>query len=310
MRVLPADSAAIAEAGEILRQGGLVAIPTETVYGLAADATNPHAVARIFAAKGRPQFNPLIAHCRDSAQAAAIADLDARALMLAAAFWPGPLTLVAPRQPGGAVCDLACAGLATVAVRVPAHPVARAVIDAAGAPLAAPSANPSGRISPTAVRHLLADNLPDVALVLDGGDCAFGLESTIIAALPGEPLRLLRAGAIPAEAIEAIAGPLASASDGVSAPGMLLSHYAPRARLRIAASTPAQDEIFIGFGPGPETPFSLSPSGDLREAAARLYDVLRQADATGAAAIAVAAIPETGLGAAINDRLARAAAGR
>jgi L-threonylcarbamoyladenylate synthase len=287
----------------------LVGLPTETVYGLAADATNPVAVAAIYAAKGRPQFNPLIAHVLGAADAAREAMFCDRATALARAFWPGPLTLVLPRQKTGAVCDLACAGLATIGVRAPAHLVARALIAAVGRPLAAPSANPSGRISPTSVQHLRDDALPGLDIVLDGGASALGLESSIVAVLPNKPLRLLREGAIPRATLEAIAGPLAAASEAVSAPGMLASHYAPRARLRLNALGLESGEYGIGFARYLRgAAMDLSPDGNLTEAAARLYGALRAADASGATIIAVAPIPEHGLGAAINDRLRRAAA--
>lgn len=299
----------ISKAAAVIGAGGLVGLPTETVYGLAADATNPVAVAAIYAAKGRPQFNPLIAHVLGAADAAREAMFCDRATALARAFWPGPLTLVLPRQKTGAVCDLACAGLATIGVRAPAHLVARALITAVGRPLAAPSANPSGRISPTSVQHLRDDALPGLDIVLDGGASALGLESSIVAVLPNEPLRLLREGAIPRATLEAIAGPLAAASEAVSAPGMLASHYAPRARLRLNALGLESGEYGIGFARYLRgAAMDLSPDGNLTEAAARLYGALRAADASGATIIAVAPIPEHGLGAAINDRLRRAAA--
>lgn len=310
----PATPEAIQDAAALLRGGLLVGLPTETVYGLAGDATNPEAVAHIYAAKGRPRFNPLIAHVTDTAMAAREAVLDARALALAERFWPGPLTIVAPRRAEGAVCDLACAGLASIAVRAPDHAVAQAVIAATQRPLAAPSANPSGAISPTSAAHLVDDALPGVALILDGGQCRHGLESTIVALLPDQPARLLRPGALARETLEAVIGALATSqaashAGAVEAPGMLESHYAPRARLRLNALTAATGEALIGFG-AVGGDWSLSANGDVVEAAARLYALLRAADATGVAAIAVAPIPETGLGAAINDRLKRAAAPR
>jgi L-threonylcarbamoyladenylate synthase len=311
MRVVPAHPEGIGEAVAALSAGQLVAMPTETVYGLAADAANPHAIAAIYAVKGRPSFNPLIAHVADAAMATEVVRFDDRALALAKAFWPGPLTIVAPRLHNTAMlCDLACAGLETAAVRAPAHTVAQALIAGLGRPICAPSANPSGRISPTSAAHVAADQLDGVAMILDGGPSALGLESTIIACLPGHPAALLRPGALPSEAVEAVIGPLAPAGPMIHAPGMLESHYAPRARLRLNALTRAPDEILIGFGATADAGVTLSKTGDLTEAAANLYATLRAADASGASVIAVAPIPHTGLGAAINDRLRRAAAPR
>jgi L-threonylcarbamoyladenylate synthase len=306
--ILPPTPDALSRAAQIIRAGGLVVMPTETVYGLAADATNPAAIARVFAAKGRPHFNPLIAHVLNETEAARHAQLNEGARTLIAKFWPGPLTVVAPLRKGSPICDLARAGLDTIALRSPAHPVARALIEAAGVPLAAPSANRSGHVSPTRAAH--AEDLGDgVNLILDGGPCAWGLESTIVAFGASGRKQLLRFGAIPAEQIEAEIGPLerVTLGDAVAAPGMLARHYAPRARLRLNADHARAGEVFISLGPGPHT---LSAKGDLTEAAANLYALLRDLDATGAAAIAVAPIPETGLGAAINDRLRRAAEGR
>lgn len=303
----------IARAGAILRAGGLVALPTETVYGLAADATDPGAVAAIYAAKGRPAHNPLIVHLADPGAAAALADLGPVGERLAEAFWPGPLTLVAPLRPGAGLAPAVTAGLPTVALRVPAHPVARAVLQAAGRPVAAPSANPSGRISPVTAAHVLAGLDGRIAAVLDAGPCAVGLESTIVAV--ADP-RLLRAGGVAVEAIEARLGaPLASGEHGpVQAPGMLASHYAPRARVRLGAAAPGPGEVWIGFGPDhPGDPgLNLSPRGDPAEAAAALFHLLHRADALAGAQgrIAVAPVPETGLGRAVNDRLRRAAAPR
>ncbi|MES1202702.1 MAG: L-threonylcarbamoyladenylate synthase [Pseudomonadota bacterium] len=299
---------AIARAARIMRAGGIVVMPTETVYGLAADATSPAAIARVFAAKGRPQFNPLIVHVLDEAEAAHHAHLNEAARALIAKFWPGPLTIVAPFREGSPVCDLARAGLDTIALRAPSHPVARALIEAAGVPLAAPSANRSGHVSPTLAAH--TEELGDaVDLILDGGPCAWGLESTIVAFGADGRKRLLRLGAIPAEQIEAEIGPLkcVTLGDAIQAPGMLARHYAPRARLRLNAEQTGANEIFVAFGPGKHT---LSASANLIEAAANLYATLRALDATGAVAIAIAPIPDTGLGAAINDRLRRAAEGR
>lgn len=294
----------IAEAAALLAAGEPVAIPTETVYGLAAPADDPLAVARVYALKGRPAFNPLIVHVPDAAAAQALGELDARALALAQAFWPGALTLVVPARAGSPIAALVTAGLPTVALRVPAHPVARALLGALGRPLAAPSANASGRLSPTRAAHV---DLP--VAVLDGGPCAHGLESTIVGLLPGEPARLLRPGAIAAEALEAVIGaPLAAAGEGVSAPGQLLRHYAPRKRLRLEATDPRPGEWLIGFGPV-EGNVTLSARGDLVEAAARLFDLLHQAEAAPGGTIAVAPIPATGLGVAINDRLRRGATG-
>jgi L-threonylcarbamoyladenylate synthase len=317
LRLAP-DPAGVARAAAILRGGGLVAIPTETVYGLAADATRPEAVARIFAAKERPRFNPLIAHLATPEEAIAEGAFDADARALARAFWPGPLTLVVPATGRTRVCELARAGLASVALRVPAHPVARAIIAAAGVSLAAPSANRSGRVSPTDADHVLAELDGRIEAVVDAGPCAVGVESTIVACLGDGPL-LLRAGGVTRAAIEAAIGrKLADrqADDGARplAPGRLASHYAPRARLRLDAPAPLPGEAFLAFGAGGRLPtaqsLDLSESGDLTEAAARLYAYLRRLDAAGTEAIAVAPIPDSGLGEAINDRLRRAAAPR
>lgn len=301
------------EAARLLDAGALVAIPTETVYGLAADATSPTAVARIYAAKGRPSFNPLISHVADLEAARREGVFDADADKLAAAFWPGPLTLVLPRQTAGSVCDLACAGLATVALRVPAHPLTHQLLRLVGRPLAAPSANRSGRISPTSAADVRTDLGGAVDLIIDGGACPVGLESTIVACLEGTAT-LLRPGGVPREEIEAVIGyPLAApAGPGIAAPGMLTSHYAPRAHLRLEAMALGEGEIGLDFAGqlGPAAHLDLSPRGDLTEAAAHLYDYMRRLDALGTAGIAVAPIPGRGLGAAINDRLRRAAAPR
>ncbi|MBU6167033.1 MAG: threonylcarbamoyl-AMP synthase [Alphaproteobacteria bacterium] len=306
-RILAPDAAGIAAAAAILRAGGLVAVPTETVYGLAARADQPHAVAGIYAAKGRPSFNPLIVHVADVAQAHGLASLPPLALRLAAAFWPGPLTLVLPRRPDAAVASLVTAGLDTIALRCPAHPVMQQLVRAVG-PLAAPSANASGRISPTRAAHVLA-SLAQVP-VIDAGPCAAGVESTIVA-VDGAGWRLLRPGAVAVEAIAAVAGaPLAAAPPAtVQAPGMLASHYAPAQPVRLEARTAMPQEYHIGFGPVAGDA-SLSASGDLAEAAARLFDLLHAAQASGRTGIAVAPVPRHGLGLAINDRLARAAAPR
>ncbi len=284
-------------------------MPTETVYGLAADAADAQAVAAIFAAKGRPRFNPLIAHVAALDQAVGLAALDARAMALACAFWPGPLTLVAPIADAALVCDLARAGLDSVAVRIPAHPLALALLQAFGRAVVAPSANRSGRPSPTAFADAMAETGASAAAALDGGPCVVGLESTVVALMEGPP-RLLRPGAVTRDQIEALIGPLAEA-DGEAgrSPGRLARHYAPEAPVRLEAAGPATGEAFLAFGPGPAGPgvFNLSPTGDLAEAAANLFAFLRAADATRPAAIAVAAIPTRGLGEAINDRLRRAA---
>jgi len=307
--IAPANEATLAAAARALRAGALVVFPTETVYGLGADATNPRAVAAIYAIKNRPRFNPLIAHVRDLDEALAHGDLHPLARVLAAAFWPGPLTLVAPRRTGSAIAELACAGLASVALRAPAHPIARALLEAFGGPLAAPSANRSGKLSPTRADHAETELGGDVACVLDGGACEFGLESTIVAVGGDGRGLLLRPGAIARGAIEALIGPLGAPGAGVTAPGMLASHYAPMAALRLNASEAREGEMLLGFG-AVDGALNLSPAGDLREAAANLFAHLRRLDARGPRTIAVAAIPLTGLGEAINDRLARAAAPR
>ncbi len=307
---LKADAAGIARAAGLLRAGELVSFPTETVYGLGADATDDVAVARIFEAKGRPRFNPLIVHLPDAARVRDIAVLEGDAARLAEAFWPGPLTLVLPIRPGARLSPLVSAGLPTVAVRVPDQPLARALLQAAGRPIAAPSANPSGRISPTEADHVLAGLDGKIAAVLDGGACAVGVESTIVGFDPAATL--LRPGGLPAEAVEACLGaPLAlpAPGDTVSSPGQLQSHYAPRAGLRLDATDLSPGERLLGFGPV-EADLNLSPSGDLVEAAANLFHHLHRLDADGDAPIAVSPIPETGLGRAINDRLRRAAAPR
>lgn len=309
---LSADAAGIARAARILREGVLVALPTETVYGLAADASDPAAVAAIYAAKGRPAHNPLIVHLPDAEAAGRLAVLDADGARLAASFWPGPLTLVAPLRPGHGLAPAVTAGLGTVALRVPAHPVTQAVLRAAGRPLAAPSANPSGRISPVTADHVLAGLGGRIDAVLDAGPCAVGLESTILGLAP---LRLLRAGGLPVEAVEALLGaPVLVAGSAVVAPGMLPSHYAPRGAMRLGVTRPDPGEVWIGFGPDcPGDPgLNLSPSGDLAQAAAALFHALHRADerAGPGGRIAVAPIPAEGLGRAINDRLARAAAPR
>jgi L-threonylcarbamoyladenylate synthase len=300
----PAD---IATAAVALKAGGLVILPTETVYGLAADAGNAHAVAKVYEAKGRPAFNPLIAHVADVAAARRLAVFDDRAEELAAAFWPGPLTLVLPVADTAAVCDLARAGLDTVAVRSPAHPVAHALLAAFGGPLVAPSANSSGRPSPTTFADAMAETGSAAAATLDGGPCQIGLESTVVALL--DRPRLLRPGAVTRSQIEALVGPLAEAeADAKRSPGRLARHYAPNLPLRLNVEDPRADEVWLGFGRHGGAGFNLSADGDLAEAAANLFAYLRAADLSlGAAGIAVAPIPDTGLGEAINDRLRRAA---
>ena len=297
---LTGDGAGVARAVQILRAGGIVAVPTETVYGLAADAANPQAVARVFAAKGRPAFNPLIAHVTDAAMAAGLVVVGPLAAGLMARFWPGPLTLVLRVLPGAPVAALARAGLGTLAVRAPAHPVAQAVIAGLARAVVAPSANRSGGLSPTRAAHVRLD-VP----VLDGGPCLWGVESTIVGVADGRAT-LLRPGAIAAEDLGV---ELAAAGPGITAPGQMASHYAPRQPVRLEATEAQADEWLIGFGPvaGDDT---LSVAGDTIEAAARLFDALHRAEASGRGRIAVAPIPKMGLGVAINDRLRRAAAPR
>lgn len=299
----------MSDAGAVraLSEGRLVILPTETVYGLAADAGNAVAVAAIFEAKGRPRFNPLIAHVADAVEAEAIAVFDARARALAEAFWPGPLTIVAPVRDRDRVCDLARAGLDSVAVRVPGHARARAVIAAFGRPVVAPSANRSGRPSPTTFADAVEETGAFAAAAIDGGNCAVGVESTVISVLDGR-LSLLRPGSVTREEIEAIVGPLDRGGEGHRSPGRMTLHYAPDAPVRIEAGAVREGEILLGFGPGVGDPrWSLSPTGDLREAAANLFRRLREADREKPAGIAVSPIPTTGLGEAINDRLRRAA---
>lgn len=307
-RVRPAGAETLAEAARLLARGRLVAFPTETVYGLGADATNGEAVAAIFAAKGRPHFNPLIVHVADLEAARRQAHFTQAAESLAAAFWPGPLTLVLPRRADASVSLLVSAGLDTVALRMPAHPVAIALLAAAGRPLAAPSANASGRITATSAVHVALELGGKVDLIIDGGATPLGLESTVIG-FDGDRAVLLRPGALAREEIEAIAGPLAAAGNKIQSPGQLESHYAPHARLRLNASKVEAGEALLGFGAVDEAWLNLSPRGDLKEAAANLFAMLRDMDDQ-VAAIAVSPIPETGLGEAINDRLKRAAAPR
>jgi L-threonylcarbamoyladenylate synthase len=323
-RVSRADAAAVGDAVHCLKAGGLVAFPTETVYGLGADATDGRAIARLYEAKGRPAFNPLIAHVADLAAARALARFDAEAEKLAEAFWPGPLTLVLPKIAGCPVAELATAGLDSIAVRVPHHPVAQKILAAFQRPIVAPSANRSGHVSPTTAAHVLADLRGRIDLIVDGGATPVGVESTIVACL-GEPM-LLRPGGLPRDDIEralgrSLAEPpagIAPEDDAPLAPGMLASHYAPRAPLRLDAERIASSgEALLAFGPtlaaGSENAvrvLNLSERGDLIEAAANLFSHLRALDAAGAKAIAVMPIPHDGLGEAINDRLARAAAPR
>lgn len=320
--MLAAVPESLRRAAEALRAGGLVAFPTETVYGLGARAHDALALAKIFEAKRRPFFDPLILHVADTSQFEALiapeARRDPRSEALRARFWPGPLTLVLPKA--GDVPDLATSGLSTVAVRMPAHPVALDLIRAAGFPLAAPSANPFGRLSPTTAAHVQGHFTAGIELILDGGPCAVGVESTIIS-LAGETATLLRAGGIPREAIEAVIGPIAAASataERPQAPGQLPGHYAPRTPLRILADGEAPDPGgsrvgYLAFRHGPARPYAaveiLSPTGDLREAAARLFACLHRLDAAGLQGILAEKVPETGLGEAIMDRLRKAAAG-
>jgi L-threonylcarbamoyladenylate synthase len=311
--IVPADDETIAEAARIIRAGGIVAFPTETVYGLGADATNGQAVARIFEAKGRPRFNPLIVHVKNTAAARELAEFGDTAVALAERFWPGPLTLVLPLWAGARqrIAGLVTAGLDTLAIRVPAHPVARRLLAAAGGPIAAPSANLSGRVSPTRAAHVEEDLGAKVDLILDGGSTEAGLESTIVALSPAPTL--LRPGGLAREEIETLLRrPLDEFGEsGIRAPGQFKSHYAPRAALRLEAESAGPGEVLLGFGPStPGGIMNLSPSGDLREAAANLFAFLRALDAQGPAQIAVMPVPGRGLGEAINDRLRRASAPR
>lgn len=302
----------IARAVALLGDGHLVAMPTETVYGLAGDATSDTATARIFQAKERPRFNPLIIHIENMEQAQRLGQFDDRALALAKAFWPGPLTMVLPLCPDAGLSRLATAGMPSVALRMPAHPVARALLRAFKGPLAAPSANPSGRISPTRSDHVMASLDGRIAAVLDGGPCQVGLESTIIG-LVG-PARLLRPGGLAAERIEAVLGAaLLPPGPGITAPGQMISHYAPHGRVLLNVRKPSSGQVWVGFGPTcPGAALTLSASGELTEAAAHLFHVLHQADVLAGpkGTIAFAPVPDVGLGRAINDRLRRAAAPR
>ena len=311
-KIMPLNPESLAIAGREIRAGRLVAFPTETVYGLGGDATNGKAVAAIFEAKGRPRFNPLIVHLAATGAARALGRFNDMAEMLAARFWPGPLTLVLARQPDAGLSDLVSAGLDTVALRVPAHEGARALLLAAERPLAAPSANRSGKVSPTTAQHV-ADELGDaVALILDGGACAVGVESTVVDVSGDTPL-LLRPGGVPLEDDEMALGrsvPVAGVGDAMRAPGMLESHYAPGLPLRLDADRAAPGEALLGFGPAPDATLNLSQAGDLKEAAANLFAMLRALDTPDHTGIAVMRIPGSGLGRAINDRLRRAGAPR
>jgi len=316
LQVLKPNEENIALAGRHLREGGLVAFPTETVYGLGANACDGRAVAALYEAKGRPRFNPLIVHVADPGEAEGLGVFDDRARRLAARFWPGPLTLVVPLAANARLSSLVTAGLDTVGLRAPSHRIARAVIAAAGVPVAAPSANRSGRVSPTTAAHVAADFADVEGLILDGGRCPGGLESTVVG-LAGDVPVLLRPGGVPRAEIEDVLGTRLHGSDAEdrdspAAPGMLASHYAPRARLRLEARQAQPGEALLGFGPDAprETALNLSPSGDLREAAANLFAYLRELDAANTEAIAVMPIPREDLGEAINDRLERAAAPR
>lgn len=306
--IVPIRSETLSLAAMHLRGGGLVAMPTETVYGLACDAANPDAVVRLYEAKGRPRFNPLIAHVASIGMAEQEAEFSPLARKVADAFWPGPLTLVLPVAQAGTVCDIARAGLDTIALRMPAHAGARALIETFGKPLVAPSANRSGHVSPTTAQHVKADLDGKVDLILDGGPCERGIESTIVS-FAGERPVLLRAGALETSALyEILGGRLDIRRDdsGISAPGQLKSHYAPNARLRLDAEAPEPGEGWLAFGPSPFPGLNLSKDRDLREAAKKLFAALRALDADHDR-IAVAPIPHEGLGEAINDRLARAA---
>lgn len=299
---MSATQADIERAATLLRAGKLVAFPTETVYGLGCDATNDRAVAAVFEAKERPEFNPLIVHLLGRAEAEALAEFDARAATLADRFWPGPLTLVLKRRADCPVSLLATAGLDTVALRAPAHDMARALLTVARVPIAAPSANRSGEVSPTRAEHVTVA----ADMVLDGGPCRIGLESTVLD-LTGERPAILRPGAVTDEEVVAVIGPLAPAGPAIRSPGLLARHYATRLPLRLNAREARQGEALLGFGPAPRATLNLSPAGDLTEAAANLFAMMRTLDAPPHTGIAVMPIPDRGLGRAINDRLRRAA---
>jgi len=316
-RIVPANEAWIAEAGQMIRAGALVAFPTETVYGLGADATNGEAVARVFAAKGRPSFNPLIVHVSGIEQAVIIGSFSATARRLTEAFWPGPLTLVVPRHETAEVSDLVSAGLPTVAIRAPDHPIARELLKAANRPIAAPSANRSGHVSATRAEHVATDLGDSATLILNGGPTAHGLESTVLSLVGDTPV-LLRPGAISIDTIEHVIGEkidrATETGEHLTSPGQLRSHYAPRSRLRLNAVAWQPEDAVLAFGNVTQHPsratINLSPSGDLIEAAANLFAALRALDESGAETIAATPIPREGLGEAINDRLERAAAPR
>lgn len=308
VQILPINDDSIAQAVEAVSDGALIGLPTETVYGLAADATDGEAVAGIFAVKNRPTFNPLISHVTGRSMARKHGRFTPLAEELAEAFWPGPMTLVLPKRGASTIHPLASAGLNTVALRAPAHSAARQVLHGLGRPIAAPSANPSGKLSPTRAAHVVLGLGDAVSIVLDGGPCAIGLESTVIE-IRGERVVLLREGAVTREDIIDVCGrALEEPSDTIKSPGQLLAHYAPDIPLRMNADKPDDHEIMIGFG-WVDGDLTLSSKGSLNEAAASLFDILAQANASGRAAIAVAPIPEKGLGRAINDRLRRAAHG-
>lgn len=317
MKIAEPTAASIEEAAAVLRRGDLVAFPTETVYGLGGDATSERAVAAIFEAKGRPQFNPLIAHVLDAKDAKRFVRWNDTADRLAARFWPGPLTFVLPRAEGSPIALLATAGLDTVAIRAPSHPVAQALVRAAALPIAAPSANRSGAVSPTRAEHVAESLGERVPLILDGGPCLVGVESTVLDLTGATPV-LLRPGGATREAIETVIGPIAlsgalpTGSAARSSPGQLASHYAPSRPVRLEATSVSADEGLLAFGPHPPAgamlTYNLSPTGDLTEAAANLFAQIRALDRPGIARIAVMPIPQTGLGLAINDRLRRAAA--
>lgn len=318
--VATASPATFTQAAQVLANGHLVAFPTETVYGLGGDAGSDQAVAAIFAAKGRPNFNPLIVHVLDEAAAEPLVHLDERARRLIEFYWPGPLTLVLPRRADAPLSLLVSAGMDTVAVRSPAHPVARALLAASGRPVAAPSANRSGHVSPTSPLHV-AEEFPEgggarLKLIVAAGRCGIGVESTVLDLTGPVPL-LLRPGSVTKEELESVLGPvdIAGAKDGIKAPGMMSSHYAPGLPVRLGATSVAEDEALLAFGPdaflrGGAARMNLSPKGDLAEAASNLFAMLRALDRPGLSGIAVMPVPEQGLGAAINDRLRRAAAPR
>lgn len=320
-KMLHPDGPGLAQAVQIWQQGGLVALPTETVYGLGADARNDRAVAQIFQAKGRPSFNPLIVHLGDVAQVADLVDLPVAAQALADAFWPGPMTLVLPLRAGAGISGLVTAGLGALGVRVPAHPVARDLLRAFGGPIAAPSANLSGRISPTTADHVAQGLQGRIDAIVDGGAAPVGLESTIFGFDDQGQAVVLRAGSVTTQDAADVLGYAPQSYDvkavdpdaggQITAPGQLLSHYAPRGQVRLNAKAPEGDEVYVGFGPSDGDPqLNLSPTGDLIEAAAKLFAIFHDLDRMGAEKIAVAPVPDRGIGVAINDRLRRAAAPR